>query len=176
MELEQVYQFTNVYKLRRTVVCSTCPTRLSIKKFWPRKFLKPLCNLRNTTLPIKSTGILPWLRNQRDSSIPQKLNQHGSWKPRCLGMSFFFSPLNLPIWLRRYSLQFAVGMDNIPPQMDNLEHMGNMCQTNLHIPHAVVFFSFLISQLLANCHPFHEPHAYAQPFWGAVPLLSSLWY
>lgn len=54
-------------------------------------------------------------------------------------MSSFFSPLNLPIWLKRYSLQFAVGMDNIPPQMDSLEPMGNMCQTNLHIPHAAVF-------------------------------------
>lgn len=76
---------------------------------------------------------------QKYSSIPQKLNHQGSWKPRRLGMSSFFSPLNLPIWLKRYSLQFAVGMDNIPPQMDSLEHMGNTCQTNLHIPHAAVF-------------------------------------
>lgn len=56
-----------------------------------------------------------------------------------LACLFFFSSLNLPIWLKRYSLQFAVGMDNIPPEMDSLEHMGNMWQANLHIPHAAVF-------------------------------------
>lgn len=164
--------FTNMHKLRRTVECSTCLTHLSTRNFWPRKFLSPLCKLRNTTLPIKSTGILPWLKNQRDSSIPQKLKHHRSWKLGCLGLSFFFSPLNLPIWLKRYSLQFAVGMDNTPPQMDSLEHMANMCQTNLHIPHTAVFSSFLISKLLANRHPLHEPHAYTLPFLRSCTIIT----
>lgn len=57
-------------------------------------------------------------------------------------MLSFFSPLNLPIWLKRYSLQFAVGTDNIPPQMDSLKHMGNTCQTGLRIPHAAVLSLF----------------------------------
>lgn len=44
----------------------------------------------------------------------------------------FFPTLNLPIWLKRYSLQVAVGRDNIPPQMDSLKHMGNMPSRHLH--------------------------------------------
>lgn len=57
-------------------------------------------------------------------------------------MLSFFSPLNLSIWLKRYSLQFAVDTDNIPPQMDSLKHTGNTCQTGLRIPHAAVLSLF----------------------------------
>lgn len=117
--------------------------------------------MRNTTLPIKCSWILSLLRNQRVSSILKKLKHHGSWKPRFLGMPSFFSPLNLPIWLKGYSLLFAIGTDNIPPQMDSLKHMGNTCQTGLHLPHAAVFFSFgspgCLQTLTSSMHPTPTP-------------------
>lgn len=92
-------------------------------------------------------------------------------------MYFFFSPLNLPIWLKRYSLQFAVGMDNTPPQTDSLEHMGTMCQTNLHIPHAAVLsLSWSWSCSKTATHSRNPTNPYTLPIWGAVPLLPSLWY
>lgn len=67
-------------------------------------------------------------------------------------MPSFFCTLNLPIWLKRYSLQFAVGTDNIPPQMDCLKHVGNVPSRHPHPP-CCCSFSSRLSKLLANSHP-----------------------
>lgn len=78
----------------------------------------------------------------------------------------FFPTLNLPIWLKRYSLQVAVGRDNIPPQMDSLKHMGNMCQAGICIPYAAVL-SLLISpcclQTLTPSYRSCRSYSYLQP-------------
>lgn len=76
-------------------------------------------------------------------------------------MPSFFSPLNLPIWLKRYSLQFAVGTDYIPPQMDSLKHMGNTCQTGLRIPHAALSLfgsASCLQTLTSSMDPTPTPH------------------